>query len=404
MNQLEKLAIHGGKPIRNSLLSYGSQWVTEEDIATVVETMQSPFLTQGPRIAEFESRVAEESGARYAVAFCNGTAALHGAMFAAGIEKGDEVITSPLTFAATSNSVLYQGGTPIFSDINPQTYLLDLEAVRASITPRTKAIVPVDFSGQPVNMQAFRTLADKHELVYIQDAAHSLGASYDGKVVGSVADMTMFSFHPVKPVTTAEGGIIVTNNEKYYEKLLRFRSHGITKDSRWMEGDSEGPWYYQMVELGYNYRMTDIQAALGVAQIGRLTELLSRRNEIAQQYDKAFAGLEHAGLLWRPTVDKQAMSGWHLYVLSLNLENLKAGRREVYEALQAENLGVNVHYIPVYLHPYYKKLGYTRGICPQAEQLYETFITIPLFPKMSDEDVKDVIAAVEKVLSFFARS
>jgi UDP-4-amino-4,6-dideoxy-N-acetyl-beta-L-altrosamine transaminase len=404
MNQMEKLAIHGGKPVRNSLLSYGSQWVIEEDIAAVVETMRSPFLTQGPQITEFERKVADKSGAKYAVAFCNGTAALHGAMFAAGIGEGDEVITSPLTFAATSNSVLYQGGIPVFADIDPHTYLLDVEAARNVITPHTKAIVPVDFSGQPVNMQAFRALADEHGLVYIQDAAHSLGASYDGKPVGSIADMTMFSFHPVKPVTTAEGGVIVTNNEEYYEKLLRFRSHGITKDNRWMEGKSEGPWYYQMIELGYNYRLTDIQAALGVTQMERLMEFLSRRNEIARQYDEAFAGLERDGLLRRPVVDVKAVSGWHLYVISLGLENLKTGRREVFEALQAENLGVNVHYIPVYWHPYYKKLGYERGICPCAEQAYETFVTIPLFPRMSDEDVQDVIAAVEKVVTFFAKA
>jgi perosamine synthetase len=401
--QCEKLAINGGTPVRDTVLSYGSQWINEQDIASVVETIKSPFLTQGPKITEFECMVAEQCGAKYAVAFCNGTAALHGAMFAAGIEKGDEVITTPMTFVATSNSVLYQGGTPVFADIDPKTYLLDRKKAEMAITSRTKAIVPVDFAGQPVDMQAFRKLADQFGLVYIQDAAHSFGASYNSQMVGSIADMTMFSFHPVKPVTTAEGGVIVTNSEKYYERLVRFRSHGITKDEHMMVGESEGPWYYQMIDLGYNYRMTDMQAALGLSQLNRLDSFLSRRREIVKQYNHAFEPYERDKLLLRPYIDLRATSGWHLYILSFRLENFTVGRRQIFEAMRAENIGVNVHYIPVYRQPYYENLGYKKGICPIAEEAYETFITIPVFPKMSDEDVSDVINAVEKVILNFAR-
>lgn len=401
MKQTEKLALHGGEPVRDSYLSYGSQWVTERDIEFVVETMRSPFLTQGPKIEEFERAVAEQVGAEYAVAFCNGTAALHGAMFAAGIGQGDEVITTPLTFAATSNAVLYQGGTPVFADIDPQTYLLDVAKAEALITSQTKVIVPVDFTGQPVNMQVFRELADRHGLVYIQDAAHSFGASYAGEPVGSVADMTMFSFHPVKPITTGEGGVIVTNNQDYYERLLRFRSHGITKDPRFMEREIHGPWYHEMIELGYNYRMTDMQAALGIVQLERIEEFIIHRQEIARYYEGAFEAYKE--WLVTPKVVADASSGWHLYVISLRIENLTVGRREIFEALQAEKIGVNVHYIPVYFHPYYEKLGYKKGSCPVAEQAYETFITLPLFPRMSEQDIQDVIHAVDKVISFYKK-
>ncbi|RXT04457.1 UDP-4-amino-4,6-dideoxy-N-acetyl-beta-L-altrosamine transaminase [Ammoniphilus sp. CFH 90114] len=401
---MDKLALFGGRPVRETFLPYGSQWVDEEDIEAVTKILRSPFLTQGPEIDKFEQAIADISGARYAVAFSNGTAALHGACFAAGIEPGDEVITSPLTFVASSNCVLYQGGTPIFADVDERTYLLDIAKVRERITPRTKALIPVDFAGQPVDMRAYKNLSKEYNLVYIQDAAHSLGASFSGDPVGAVADMTMFSFHPVKPVTTAEGGVIVTNSEEFYEKLRLFRSHGITRDASKLEMEAEGPWYYEMQSLGYNYRMTDLQAVLGSSQLAKLEQFIERRREIAKRYDEAFVELEELGLLRRPYQHLYSKSGWHLYVIQLGLDRLTADRRTVFEALRAENIGVNVHYIPIYRQPYYQRLGYPLGTCPKTDAVYERMITLPLFPKMSKQDICDVILAVKKVVGYFSES
>jgi perosamine synthetase len=375
---------------RESFLSYGRQWITDEDIEAVVAVLKSPFLTQGPKIEEFERKVADYVGAKYAVAFSNGTAALHGACFAAGISEGDEVITTPITFAATSNAVLYCGGKPVFSDIDERTYNIDPKEIRKQITANTKAIIPVDFTGQPADMDAIMEIADEFGLVVIEDGAHSLGAMYKGRKVGTLADMTMFSFHPVKPVTTAEGGIIVTNSEEYYEKLKRFRSHGIINQNL---SRDEGPWYYEMIDLGFNYRMTDIQAALGISQMDKLDRFIKRRREIANMYNEAFKDLDCVVL---PKQLEGTKSGWHLYMLQLKLDRLARSRREIFENIRAENIGVHVHYIPVYWHPYYQKLGYQRGICPKAEQWYEQALTLPIFPRMSDEDVKDVIEVVRR--------
>jgi perosamine synthetase len=375
---------------RESFLSYGQQWITDEDIEAVVDVLKSPFLTQGPKIQEFERKVADYVGAKYAVAFSNGTAALHGACFAAGIGEGDEVITTPITFAATSNAVLYCGGKPVFADIDDRTYNIDPKEIRKHITPNTKAIIPVDFTGQPADMDAIMEIANEHGLVVIEDGAHSLGAEYKGRKVGTLAHMTMFSFHPVKPVTTAEGGVIVTDSEEYYEKLKRFRSHGIIKHNL---SRDEGPWYYEMVDLGYNYRMTDLQAALGISQMDKLDRFIERRREIAIMYNEAFKTMDSVIL---PMQLEGTQSGWHLYMLQLKLDKLKRSRREIFESLRAENIGVHVHYIPVYWHPYYQKLGYRKGICPKAEQWYEQALTLPIFPKMTDEDVNDVIEAVKR--------
>ncbi|BDG30674.1 UDP-4-amino-4,6-dideoxy-N-acetyl-beta-L-altrosamine transaminase [Parageobacillus thermoglucosidasius] len=375
---------------RESFLSYGQQWITDEDIEAVVTVLKSPFLTQGPKIHEFERKVADYVGAKYAVAFSNGTAALHGACFAAGIGEGDEVITTPITFAATSNAVLYCGGKPVFADIDDRTYNIDPKEIRKHITPNTKAIIPVDFTGQPADMDAIMEIANEHGLVVIEDGAHSLGAEYKGRKVGMLAHMTMFSFHPVKPVTTAEGGVIVTDSEEYYEKLKRFRSHGIIKHNL---SRDEGPWYYEMVDLGYNYRMTDLQAALGISQMDKLDCFIERRREIANMYNEAFKTMDSVIV---PMQLERTQSGWHLYVLQLKLDKLKRSRREIFESLRAENIGVHVHYIPVYWHPYYQKLGYRKGICPKAEQWYEQALTLPIFPKMTDEDVNDVIEAVKR--------
>lgn len=396
---MNELAKNGGKPVRAAMLPYGQQWLEQDDLEAVMEVLQSPFITQGPAISRFEQQIAEETGAKYAVAFSNGTAALHGACFAAGIGEGDEAITSPITFVASSNCVLYTGGTVVFADIDPHTYNLDPAQAEAKITPRTKAIIPVDFTGQPARMDAFRRLADRYGLVLIQDGAHSLGAEFQGRKVGSLADMTMFSFHPVKHITTGEGGVIVTDNERFYEMLLLFRSHGITKQPHRLTMN-EGPWYYEMQELGYNYRMTDIQAALGCSQLKKLPRFVARRRKIAAMYNEAFRTIPG---LRTPMQEKDTNSSWHLYMLRFRREAFTVNRRNIFEALLAENIGVNVHYIPVYRQPYYQALGYPAGLCPEAETFYEEAITIPLYPKMTDEDVEDVIEAVKKVCHYYAK-
>lgn len=400
MDSLGRLALHGGRPVRDTYLPYGKQWLTETDIEEVVKVLKSDYLTTGPAIASFEKAIAKFVGAKYAVAFSSGTAALHGASYAAGIGSGDEVITTPMTFAASANCVLYTNGTPVFADIDPKTYNLDPDKVKAKINARTKAIIPVHFTGQPADMEAIWELARQHNLIVIEDAAHALGARFQGKQIGGQSDMTMFSFHPVKHITTGEGGVITTNRQDLYEKLILFRSHGITRQPEKMR-NHEGPWYYEMMDLGFNYRMTDIQAALGLSQLDKLNEFLKRRKEIAAQYNAVFR--EMRGLTV-PHQSSDTESSWHLYVLRFDENSFRAGRRVLYEALQAENIGVNVHYIPVYYHPYYQQLGYNKGICPLAEQLYEEIITLPLFPAMTDKDVQDVIRAVEKVVAAYSVS
>jgi perosamine synthetase len=396
----DTLAIHGGRPVRDTYLPYGRQSISEQDIAEVVETLRSPFLTQGPKVNMFEEKIAQAVGARYAVAFSNGTAALHAACYAAGITTGDEVITTPMTFAASANCVRYCGGTVVFADIHPDTYNIDPDSIRSRITERTKAIIPVDFTGQPADLDEIMSLAREHNLIVIEDAAHALGATYKGKSIGSIADMTMFSFHPVKHITTGEGGIITTNSDEFYQRLLLFRSHGITRDSNFLVSESEGPWYYEMLDLGYNYRMTDIQAALGISQLRSLDKFVARRREIAERYNRFF---DHNPFLVRPYQAPDRESSWHLYVIQLALEKLTATRKEIFQALQAENIGVNVHYIPVHFHPYYQNAGYAKGLAPTAERLYERIITLPLFPGMSDTDADDVMEAVTKVLDVYGK-
>lgn len=390
---MSQLAIRGGSPVRPTLLPYGQQWIDEEDIQSVLDVLRGELITQGPKIAEFEQKVAQYAGAKYAVAFSSGTAALHGACFAAGIGPGDEVITSAITFAASSNCVLYQGGTPVFADIHPLTYNINPQDIRAKITSRTKAIIPVDFTGQPVEMDEIRQIANEHNLIIIEDAAHSLGATYKGRKVGTLADMTMFSFHPVKHVTTAEGGVIVTDNESFYNKMQLFRSHGITKDPSLL-AHHEGPWYYEMQELGYHYRMPDMQAALGITQMDKLDRFVARRREIASYYQSALSGLPGLTL---PNQQEETSSSWHLFILRWDLSKSKLSRKEIFEAFRAENIGVNVHYLPVYMHPYYEKLGYKKGSCPEAEALYQEIVTIPLFPRMTTKDLEDVVEAVRKI-------
>jgi perosamine synthetase len=395
----EPLAIDGGVPVRNTFLPYGRQSISEDDIQAVVAVLRSDWLTTGPKVAEFEEAFAARVGAKYAVSFTSGTAALHGAAFAAGLQAGDEAITSPITFAATANCVLYQQAVPRFADVSHDTLNLDLQKTAEQITPHTRAILPVDYAGHPAEMNEILQLAEKHGLTVIEDACHALGAEYRNRAVGSIAHMTVFSFHPVKHVTTGEGGMVTTDSPDYAESLRRFRNHGISSNAR--QRQSEGRWFYEMVQLGYNYRLTDIGSALGFSQLKKLETNLARRHEIASRYFAAFRDLAELTL---PVTRNGVKHAWHLYPIRLNLEKLSAGRAEVYRALRAENIGVNVHYIPVHLHPYYRdRFGYRGGECPNAERAYERLISLPMFHAMSDEDVEDVIEAVRKVFGHFAK-
>ncbi|PEE83109.1 UDP-4-amino-4,6-dideoxy-N-acetyl-beta-L-altrosamine transaminase [Bacillus toyonensis] len=393
----EILAMHGGKPVRETYLPYGQQQIDEHDIQAVVDILKGDFLTTGPTIQQFEKSIAKYVGAKYAVSFSNGTAALHAACYAAGINEGDEVITTPMTFVASANCILYQGGKPVFADIDNETYNISPKSIEEKITNKTKAIIPVHFTGQPVELNAIQKIAKENNLIIIEDAAHALGATYKNKKIGSIGDMTMFSFHPVKHITTGEGGVITTNNPLFYEKLIQFRTHGIERNPQKLL-ENHGPWYYEMQFLGYNYRLTDIQAALGLSQLSKLDSFIKTRKKYVDIYNKEFSYLSEITI---PKQLPQTDSSWHLYIIRLNTKLLKCNRKEIYEALQRENIGVNVHYIPVHLQPFYQKLGYGKGICPQAENIYEEIITLPLFPKMTEADVWDVIQAVRKVFSFY---
>ena len=375
-------------------IPYAQQWVDEEDIQEVLETLKSDYLTTGPKINAFEDKLKEAAGAKYAVAVANGTAALHAACFAAGIGEEDEVITTPMTFAASANCVLYMGAKPIFADIDPRTYNIDPKDIQSKITRKTKAVIPVHFTGQPCDMDPILKLARDNGLAVIEDGAHALGAEYKGRKIGSIGDMTTFSFHPVKHITTGEGGAVTTNSEALYNKLMMFRTHGITRDSKQLL-KNEGPWYYEQHFLGYNYRMTDIQAALGVKQLEKLPLFLQKRRAYVEKYNKAFSNIDELILPHRLDAAK---SSWHLYIIQLKLDKLNIGRRDVFEALREKNIGVNVHYIPVYDHPYYRKLGYKQGQCPNAEKLYAGIITLPLFPKMKEEEADYVIESLLEVI------
>ncbi len=393
----QRLAIEGGIATRESYLPYGTQDVDQSDIEAVIKVLQSDYLTTGPKVEAFEKTIAAYVGSQYAVAFSSGTAALHAACDAAGIKEKDQVITTPMTFAATANAIKYQGGEVVFADINSKTYNISPEAVENAINDKTKAIITVDFTGQPVDYKAIQDIANRYQIPFISDAAHGLGALYKNQKVGSLADMTMFSFHPVKHITAGEGGIITTNNMEYYQKLRTFRNHGIIREIEKLSVKNQ-PWYYEIQSLGFNYRMTDIQAALGMNQAKKIDSFLKRRKAIAQHYTEAFHNFH---LLTTPPSLDGIDSSWHIYVIRLHLEKLTVSRSELFQALQKENIGVNVHYIPVYYHPYYQKLGYKKGICPHAESLYEEIITLPLFPKMTRQDVKDVIDAVKKVCFYY---
>lgn len=397
---MEKPAIEGGKPAREQKIFYGHQYIDEDDIQAVVEVLRSDYLTCGPKITELEEKLCSLTGAKYAVVCSNGTAALHIAALSAGVGEGDEVITTPITFAASANCALYCGARPVFVDIDPETYNIDPKKVEAAITPRTKAVVAVDYTGQSADLAPLLQICKEHHLTLIEDGAHVIGTKYKGQMNGSIADMTMFSFHPVKTVTGGEGGVILTNDEGYYKKLLLYRSHGITRDEEQMQHEPDGAWYYEQVDLGYNYRMTDMQAALIISQLDKLPMFAARRKEIVAKYNEAFAGMP-ALSIQREIPESDTTR--HLYILRIVPERLKIDRRQFFDALAAENVCCNVHYIPVYYFPYYEKLGYCRGLCPNAEKLYEEIITLPLYYAMSDGDVESVIEAVTKIVTFYRK-
>jgi len=393
---VERLAIEGGKPVRSEPLPYGHHWIDDKDIASVVEILKSNWITQGPRVDEFERGVAEYCGAKYAVAVSSGTAALHAACAVAGISQGDEAITTTITFVATANAVVYCGGKPVFADISEDTLNINPEEIRKRLSPRTKALLPVDFTGQPADLDEIMAIAKERGLVVIEDASHALGAEYKERKIGSLSDMTIFSFHPVKHITTGEGGMILTNNKEFYEKLKIFRHHGIVKDNL-----DNGPWHYQIYNPGHNFRITDFQCALGISQLKKLEFFIQRRREIAAKYNDAFSKME--GIII-PFEEDFIKAVYHIYVIQLRTEKLKVGRKEIFEALRAENIGVNVHYMPLHLHPYYQRqFGYKKGDYPKAERYYERAITLPIFPKMNDEDVKDVIEAIHKVIHYYRK-
>lgn len=393
---MERLAIEGGKPVRSTILPYGHQWIDEDDIAAVVEVLKSDWITQGPNVDEFETRMAEYCGAKYAVAVSSGTAALHAACSVAGISKGDEAITTPITFAATANAVVYCGGKPVFADIREDTLNIDVGEIKRKLSPRTKVILPVDFAGHPADLDEIRAVAKERKLVVIEDACHALGAEYKGRKIGSLSDMTVLSFHPVKHITTGEGGMVLTDSGDFYKKLRVFRHHGIVKDN-----PDIGPWHYEIHEPGYNYRITDFQCALGISQLKKLERFVARRREIAARYNEAFA--EMAEII-TPPESADVKAAYHIYVIQIRTELLKVGRREIFEALRAENIGVNVHYVPLHLHPFYQRVfGYKKGDYPRAEKYYEQAITLPIFPMMRDEDTEDVIRAVKKVIGAYRK-
>lgn len=391
MEYIESLKYFKNRKTGRKMIPYGRQTIEEDDIQAVVDVLRSDYLTTGPKIAEFEKMVADYVGAKYAVAISNGTSALHAACFAAGIQPGDEVITTPLTFAASSNCVLYCGGTPVFADVDPKTYNIDPEDIRRKITDKTKAIIAVHLAGQPCDMDEIHKIAKEHDLLVIEDGAHALGSVYKGKKVGTLSDMTTFSFHPVKPITTGEGGMIVTDNEEFYQKMMLFRSHGITHDENLMTRN-DGSWFYQQLDLGYNYRITDIQCALGCSQMKKLDRFLARRKEIVARYNEAFADCENIII---PYQLPETESGWHLYIVQVK----NCDRKKVFEALREQGIAVNVHYIPVYMHPYYQEHGYKDVHCRNAEEVYSHIISLPLYPTLTEEQQQYVIETLKYVIN-----
>lgn len=395
-----QLALHGGAPVRATLLPYGRHEIDEDDVAAVARVLRSDWLTGGPAVGEFEAAFARAVGAPDAVAVSNGTAALHAAMFAIGIGPGDEVIVPPMTFAASANAAVYQGGTPVFADVGADTLLIDPARVAEKMTARTRAIVAVDYTGQPCDYDALRRLtATRPDVTIVADACHALGARDRDRRVGTLADLSVFSLHPVKHVTTGEGGVVTTADPALAGRMRMFRNHGITVDQT--QRGARASWLYEIVELGHNYRLTDIQCALGLSQLGKLAARVARRQAIAQEYTRAFASLPEVRPL---AVRADASHAYHLFVVRVDTARLSADRATIFAALRRENIGVNVHYIPVHYHPFYRRrFGFGPGLCPVAEAAYEQILTLPMFPAMTARDVQDVVDAVTKVVEAFRR-
>jgi len=376
-------------------IPYGKQWIDEDDIEAVVEVLKSDWLTCGPKVDEFERLIADYCNAKYAVAFSSGTAALHGAYNALGIKPGDEIITTPLTFSATSNGAVYCGGKPVFADVKPDTLNIDGAKIEEKINSKTKAIAIVDFAGQPCDFDAILAIAKKHNLPIIEDAAHALGSQYNGlagspQKIGSMADLTILSFHPVKTICSGEGGMVLTNSEEFFKKMRNFRHHGIVKKPE------VGPWYYEIEELGYNYRLTDIHCALGISQFKKLDKFVARRRAIVEKYQKAFKSISEIILIKEESFAKSA---WHIYPVQFDLAKLKIGRKEIFEQLGERGIKCQVHYAPVHFMPFYQKtFGYKKGDFPIAEQYYQRAITLPLFPKLTDKEVDYVIESVKEIV------
>ncbi len=412
-----QLALHGGAPVRDELLPYGRHEIDDDDVAAVARALRSDWLTSGPIVGEFEAALGRTVGAEHVVVVNSGTAALHAAMFAIGVGPGDEVIVPPITFAASANAVVYQGGTPVFVDVDADTLLIDPAKAAAAITPRTRAIVAVDYAGQPCDYRALRaaiaaTSSADGPIALVADACHAIGARDElGRPVGSIADLSVFSFHPVKHVAAGEGGAIATGDAAYASRMRSFRNHGITVDHR--ERGQKGSWHYEIVELGYNYRLSDVNCALGLSQLAKLDARVARRQAIAHDYDRAFASIPEV----RPLRSRAGIShAYHLYTVRFDsrTKNAEPGttngeparlacdRATIFSALRREGVGVNVHYIPVHLHPFYRqRFGCGPGLCPVAEAAYESMVTLPLFAGMSARDVDDVIEAVTKVVAAF---
>ncbi len=393
----DRLAIDGGDPVRRRLLPYGRQMIRPEDLRAVSDTLVSDWLTTGPKVREFEQAFARFTHAGEAVAVNSGTAALHTAMHALGVGPGDEVIVPALTFVASANCVIYQGATPVFADVERDTLLIDPNDVAAKITPRTRAIIAVDYAGQPCDYDRLRAVAQRHGLGLVADACHSMGASYNQRFVGTLADLNVFSLHPVKAMTTGEGGMVTTESFEIAHRMRCFRNHGVT--SNHCQRERQGAWRYDMAELGFNYRLSDIQCALGLSQLRWLSGFIEQRRAIARRYDDAFANLPGVNPL---ALRSGRQHSYHLYVVRLDEDCLSVDRGRIFAALKAEGIGVNVHYLPVYLHSYYRERFGTRpGLCPAAETAYEQILSLPLFPGMTDGDVNDVIEAVWKVVTHY---
>ena len=386
------------------MIPYGKQCIDDEDIQAVIEVLRSDWLTTGPKVGEFEEALAQYVGAKYAVAVSSGTAALHAAMYAIGIGPGDEVIVPPMTFAATANCVVYQGGTPVFADVDPGTLLLDPAKAEEKITEKTRAIIGVDYTGHPCDWDRLREIADRYKLRLVADGCHAIGAEYKGKKIGTLADMTIFSFHPVKHITTGEGGMITTDDPELAGRMRLFRNHGITRDPKCFSPltsdlrpqTSDFSWFYEMTDLGYNYRITDFQCALGISQLQKLPRFLERRRKIAKHYDKAFASIPAIAPL---AVNANVLHAYHLYVVKINFKTLSIDRTTLFTSLRKKGIAVNVHYIPVHLHPFYRKKYHTGlGLCPVAEAAYEQIISLPMFPGITDEDIDYVLKFMKEII------